>query len=553
MNLLYFLLENFFMEEKYSVLFLIALSLILTFISTNLLSSIVADVIQSIQKKQFALGFESFKQYAGISAVFLVLLYLYKIFQNRLLTKLTQWLKQELLKIILSANNENIQQINFIEFITPITRIPSSCYILFYDVVSVIIPTITFLLGISAFFLMKEVSLGLFFIMSNIFIIVYLWFFWEYLLREKSVYEIKINENEKIIVDILNNIDKVIYRGQSSNEIKSFQAKTDEGIEIGTNFLSISTQHIMILNVFVLIIFLMVMWYLIKLRREEKIDTQFFITLLTIMLMYRERMSQMVGNLADYLEFIGKLNYIIDQFDEMLGNKADINEILNRKYEKVAIPFSNISFHNVSFRYSDKHPYVFENLSIEVHTDNKIIGIIGESGKGKSSFVKLLLRLYDPTSGDIFIDGVNITTIDPDFIRENITYVNQNSKLFDKKIIDNLMYGCSDMEECHSNLSDIMSYSKMQKLFGNMDIENKMAGSLGENLSGGQRQIANVISGLINPSPILILDEPTNALDPELKEELLGIIQKYRNYKKCILIITHDRDVKSLFDETINI
>ena len=80
-----------------------------------------------------------------------------------------------------------------------------------------------------------------------------------------------------------------------------------------------------------------------------------------------------------------------------------------------------------------------------------------------------------------------------------------------------------------------------------------MAGSLGENLSGGQRQIANVIGGLVNPSPILILDEPTNALDPDLKEELLGIIKHFRKIKKCIFIITHDRDVLSLFDEVIEI
>ena len=272
------------------------------------------------------------------------------------------------------------------------------------------------------------------------------------------------------------------------------------------------------------------------------------------MLMYRERLSQMVGNLADYLEFIGKLNYITAQFDEMLGSKANINEILDKEYRPVEdLPFEHIRFADVSFRYSDKHAPVFQHLSIDIFTDNKIIGIVGVSGKGKSSFVKLLLRLYDPTSGTISIDGVDITAIDPDFIREKVTYVNQNSKLFDKKIIENILYGCSDLDECRANLNNILSYKKIQKVFENIDLATKRAGSLGENLSGGQRQIANIISGLVNPSPILVLDEPTNALDPELKEEVLSIIKNFRKYKKCIMIITHDKDATALFDETINI
>ena len=73
---------------------------------------------------------------------------------------------------------------------------------------------------------------------------------------------------------------------------------------------------------------------------------------------------------------------------------------------------------------------------------------------------------------------------------------------------------------------------------------------LGEKLSGGERQITNIISGLISESEVLILDEPTNALDEELKKGLLEVIEEYKE-KKCIIIITHDKDVYRLFDETL--
>jgi ABC-type bacteriocin/lantibiotic exporter with double-glycine peptidase domain len=133
-----------------------------------------------------------------------------------------------------------------------------------------------------------------------------------------------------------------------------------------------------------------------------------------------------------------------------------------------------------------------------------------------------------------------------------MTYVNQNSKLFDREILSNLLYGCKDVNNCNENLKEILAFEKIRELYRNVDLEGH-AGPLGENLSGGQRQVANLISGFINPTSILILDEPTNALDPKLKHEVLSLIQHFRNYKKCIMIITHDKDVFSLFDETVEI
>ena len=159
--------------------------------------------------------------------------------------------------------------------------------------------------------------------------------------------------------------------------------------------------------------------------------------------------------------------------------------------------------------------------------------------------------MYKPESGAIYIDDKNIDRIDANYIRQNITYVNQSGKLFNKKIVDNMLYGCNLDEKCKSHLDEIMKYPKVRELYKNIDIYETISGGLGENLSGGQRQIVNIISGLINPCKILILDEPTNALDPALKAELINIIYNFKKYKKCIMIITHDKYVHSIFDETI--
>jgi len=261
-------------------------------------------------------------------------------------------------------------------------------------------------------------------------------------------------------------------------------------------------------------------------------------------------MSGNYESLVDYIEFFGKLDYVMDMFTDLVG---EYEEVKDKKYQQVDLQFDKIRFDNVSYKYPGTDVLVFDHFNIEFDTRDKIIGITGISGRGKSTFVKLLVKLYRQTEGQIYIDDKNIAEIDPNYLRKNITYVNQSSKLFDTKIIDNILYGCNDHDACNGHLSEITKYPKIMELYKNLDFNNGTVGSLGEKLSGGQRQITNIIGGLVNPCKILVLDEPTNALDPELKAEILKMIQDFKKHKKCIIIITHDEDVYPLFSERVNI
>ena len=309
----------------------------------------------------------------------------------------------------------------------------------------------------------------------------------------------------------------------------------------------------MVINGIIYCVIFTILWILIQLRSTNKIDIITFISFFTILLIYRDHIIVTINELPEYLEFIGRIEYILIIFNKMLGDKTNMHELMNKTYDGHTLDFNHIRFENVFFKYDKTEKMILKNFNLDLYLNDKIIGLVGLSGKGKSTFTKLILRLYDCTDGNIYIDDTDINTIDPNYIRSNITYVNQNSKLFDKKVIENILYGCSNLETCGDNLKEILQYSKIQELFKNVNIHETQAGSLGENLSGGQRQIVNIISGLINPSKILILDEPTNALDPDLKKQLLLILSKFKKYKKSIIIITHDKDVHSLFDETINL
>lgn len=550
MNIVYYLLNKFYNEEQVNIFLMVFTSFIINIFQTNGISFITASIIESLQKDNIKRTQQFFIYFIGISIFYIFLYNIYKYFQNKILTKLRQWMRHQLITILLMVNNENFSEINFTQMNSPINRVSSVSFMVFNDIITYILPNITFLLIISGYFLYNNLILGTIFILGNIIVAIYLFLNWENMLQHNEEYEKYVNANESYLLEILNNIDKIIYRGQVNNEIKIFDDKTNKSIDIALKFYTNTNYHGIIMNIIVFIILFILIGYLIYLKFSNKLSITIFITFFTILLLYRDKMITIIQQVPDFIEFLGRSDSVLKHFNEMTN---DFYSIMEQKYEDIDVPFNIIKFENVSFKYKTSDNYLFENLNLVLHTNNKIIGITGLSGNGKSTFVKMILKLYRCNSGKILIDGQDVENLDANYIRKHITYVNQSSKLFDKKVIDNILYACNNPQQCREHLKLILKYEKIKELYRNIDIYNKRSGSLGENLSGGQRQIINIIGGLINPSEILILDEPTNALDPELKRELLRLISDFKQYKKSIIIITHDRDVYPLFDETIQI
>jgi ABC-type bacteriocin/lantibiotic exporter with double-glycine peptidase domain len=550
MNIIYFLLLKFFNEEKTNTILMIINSFLINVLQTNGISFITANIITSLQTNNKINTYHFFQWFILISIVFILLYHSYKYFQNKLLTKLRQWIRHHLIEIILKINNEKFSEMNFNKLNSPINRISSVSFMVFNDVITYLLPNISFLLIVAIYFLYKNTIFGIGFIIGNIILALYIWWHLQFIIKHNEEYEKQVTESESYLIDILNNMDKIVYRGQVNSEIEFFNEKTNKSIDMAFTFYSNTSYYGTIMTSIVFVILFGCIAYLIYLFFHGKIELTIFITFFTILLLYRDKMITIIQQIPDFVEFVGRSESVLKHFKNM--DYKSIDQI-NTSYKKISLlTFDDIKYVNVNFNYNNQMT-ILTNFNIQFTTNNKIIGITGLSGNGKSTFAKLLLKMYQPNSGDIYIDGINIRDIDADYIRKNITYVNQTSKLFDKKIIDNILYGCNDVIICSKHLDEIMKYPKINELYKNVDFKNKLAGNLGENLSGGQRQIINIIGGLVNPSQILILDEPTNALDPKLKEELLGLIRHFKNYKKCIMIITHDKDVFKLFDEKIEI
>jgi ABC-type multidrug transport system fused ATPase/permease subunit len=370
------------------------------------------------------------------------------------------------------------------------------------------------------------------------------------IMKKDYLYEEQCFYNENYQLELLSNIDKVIYRGQINQELDKFKTISDDTTKKAYSFYSTADTHNFITNTIVNVLIFYIVYFVIVAFFNKKMSLVLVITILNVIFLYKEKMIALLKQVIDFIEFIGRSHGVLHFFEDVID--IDYFEKNARNYDKRDLEFETIRFENVNFKYKGHNKPIFENLNLTLSLNNKIIGFTGPSGRGKTTLIKLILKMHTHYRGNIYIDDVNIRDIDADYIRENITYVNQSSKLFDRKILENIYYGCKDTEKCEKYLKEVLTYQKIKELYRNVDL-NDLAGPLGENLSGGQRQVANIISGLINPTKVLILDEPTNGLDPELKREILQILQNFRKYKKCIMIITHDRDVDSLFDETIEI
>lgn len=554
MNLVIDLLIKYYKEEKFNIFILITISLLLNLVQANGISYASAKMVESIEIKNSSNTYFFYYVMIGLLLLFVILNFIYKSFQNKILTKLRQWMRFQILRLLLLTNNDNMSETNFTKISSPINRISSVCFMLFNDVISSILPTLSFLLILTIYFLLKSPTLGLIFIIGNLLLFFYIFTSRHDMMEKNANYEKYTVDNEAYLLEILNNVDKIIYRGQVKAEINTFWDKTKQSIEKAFDFYSHLEKYGAIMHAIVFGTILSTTWYSIRLYYQNKIELIFFMTFITMILLYREKMVNFVQMVPDFVEFVGRTRSVMKYFKDV-KTREEIEEKTHRIVDDTGgLKFEKITFEDVSFKYASQEKYLFKNVNLTFDTTNhKIIGLTGLSGRGKTTFIKLVLKLYKCEEGVIKIDGQDIQDIDADYIRKEITFVSQNSKLFDKKVSENIFYGCNDLEKCREDVEEILKYPKIQELYKNVDIFTATAGALGENLSGGQRQVANIIGGLVNPSKILILDEPTNALDQQLKMEILHIISRFKSKKQAIIIITHDRDVYPIFTENINL
>jgi len=201
---------------------------------------------------------------------------------------------------------------------------------------------------------------------------------------------------------------------------------------------------------------------------------------------------------------------------------------------------------NVGFSFAGSEHLFFSGLSFDIEAGDKI-GVIGKIGSGKSTILRLLTGLYEPASGAVLLDGVDLRQIDPNELRANIGCLTQNCELFSGTIRENIVIGKPDATDQQIRAAVINSGVED---FISVDPEgiDKQVGERGRLLSGGQRQAVALARALLMDSPILILDEPTSNLDKASERRLMQRLHKVFK-KKTVILFTHNSEMLALVDK----
>lgn len=550
MEIVKYLFAEFLKENLSESVLLLLLSLFANILHTNVITYFNSAVITSVQEQTFDKVVVFFK-YFMYARIFLAMFnHFYRLTQDSIMTKLKQWFRFTLIDVIFKTNNENISNVNFTKLATPIHHLSETCYYVISDTLTYTIPYLMFALASVIFFTYQNFEIGMIFLVGNL-LWIFLMFYVIPIMRKRNLNYEKSNVHvEKHVTESLNNIDKILTRGQKDTEVNTFSDESDKTREAHLDYYGSIAITKFIIELIALLTMFVCVGYSIHLFMNKKITAIQFVSLFTLLIVFKERINATASLISDAVEQYGRLEAVIEPFKEF---DHRVNNI-KKTYTHKDMDFKNIEFNNIWFRYNQESDYLMEDKCLKLNTENsKIIGLTGKSGKGKSTIMKLLLKLYFIEKGEITIDDNNIDEINPDYLRDNITYINQNTRLFDKSILENVLYACLNEDECRDAYKEILAYPKIKTLFKNVDLNYENVGYSGESLSGGQRQVVNIISGLINPSKILILDEPTNALDKELKNEIIELIKDFKKRKQCIIIISHDNDIFKIFDEKVDV
>ncbi len=198
---------------------------------------------------------------------------------------------------------------------------------------------------------------------------------------------------------------------------------------------------------------------------------------------------------------------------------------------------SNISIENISFKYESATKEALKNISIDINKGD-VIGLIGSSGSGKSTLVDLILGLLQPSSGQIYVNGIDINQNIRNW-RSIIGYVPQTIYLTDDTIINNIAFGVEQENIDLNQINHVIKAASLDKFIESLPLGYEtMVGERGVRLSGGQKQRIGIARALYNNPEILLLDEATSALDSITENEIMSTVFDLKK-NKTILIVAH--------------
>ncbi len=452
--------------------------------------------------------------------------------QYKIIPNFSEFATGSIFEFIMEHYELDFENIHTGEILSKIIRIPNILFE-YIDVVRIEFLKELFVLFTAMYKFYTVSGTALF---TYLFYVVINYIFIYTMFRVFSKYNVKTHKLQdrmyEYLVDCFNNLTSVYSFNQKEAEMERFHNVTFKEYKnvMKENWLMYIRGDLfwggVTVSMFVVMNYILYNAYLDKKIDSDKLVSM-FIVIFSIVRLYEKSETSSKAIASVY----GQIKDTEDFFNNI--SKFNKNENKTNKYK---FRNGNIVFRNVYHKYEDK--FVLENINITIEKGEKV-ALVGQIGSGKSTLIKLLLGFQKIEMGSIEIDGININDIPNENLRENIFYIPQKPKLFNRTLYDNIVYGLNkppSKEEIVGLLRDLKLEDIATVFEEKMDEE---CGVDGNSLSGGQRQIVWLLRSFYRNSRILVLDEPTASLDPKNKELMVSVIKKM-SIGKTVIIVSHD-------------
>ena len=241
------------------------------------------------------------------------------------------------------------------------------------------------------------------------------------------------------------------------------------------------------------------------------------------------------------------LSKISASYQTIKNTSSSLNTIINEfKESKLTVEAKNqvnsfnksIEFKNLSFKYDSKTDPVIKNFNIKIQK-NQIVGIIGKSGKGKTTLIDIISGLYDNFSGELYLDS-KMLDLNNQRWKPNVSYVSQDTFIFEDSLKNNITISKAGKKIDNKQFQKALKLSQIYNWTNSLESNvNTIISQDGLSISGGQKQRIGIARAIYKDSDILIFDEPTSSLDEKTENEIMKTIYSLKGYK-TIIIITHN-------------
>jgi ATP-binding cassette subfamily B protein len=332
------------------------------------------------------------------------------------------------------------------------------------------------------------------------------------------------------VAEVLTSIQVVQAFGREDYEDRRFRSESSGNVRAGLLARSIKAKLSPMVDIFVAIGTCMVLGYGVVLVQRGTLTTG----VLIVFLMYLKKTYKPLKELSRMANTLAKTAVSFERIEEIVGVESQITDAPTAR---PAPPFTGlVEFEHITFGY-EKGVTILNDVSLRIEP-GQVAAIVGPSGQGKSTIASLLPRFFDPIEGAVKIDGTDVREFTLKSLRDQISFVLQDSLLFRGTIWENLCYGKPDADP----EATILAAQQANAHDFIMSLPNgygTLVAERGTTLSGGQRRRIAIARAIVRDTPILILDEPTTGLDAASEFAVTEALERLMKGRTCIVVAHH--------------